>query len=334
MEIFKDDTYLPFKDIYSPQMVFVVKLNSPIKNRRELYCSLPCEIKDTYNDGDITSIRWMGLIKGKKGGFFPNAMMLDIYIDGKEEHTKIFENGKIQICNASSENKCIEIANKICHVLMEANYYLYNIIKKDTYRCFFDKLLEKSKGEQFLSINSLKLKFPKNVDSEFGRMEFCKHIIENRIVWPDFSDESDALISADLKKRFSDILELDVAYVALVSRINLFMSLPKIDENIEYSPTFAKKCCIIITFYFGFSPNMYELNSFFLSKGYDSHFPNICGSKLYLMRDQDKMTFYPKGFVRFSGRNINSMEKTYKDIMQHLVLIKDKIKLPNKGENF
>ncbi len=327
--------YLPFDQLTERQMVFVGIISSEVEYRNLLYCGIPCSLKTDYKNSDVVSVRMDGWVKGKPGGCFPNAMILDIYYNG-DVHTKIFSTNKIQFCNMPDKDTALKVINIVCDILTKANEYVCSIIKNlalfEKFSCW---LLKKSFGEEFKQPNTFQLKN----DYDLGNMEFGEWSTENSINWPFVAEIPDEFIQVEesFREKCSDILsKTSIPHIVLSARINALISAKPSDKH--YTVNSLKICSITQRFYLGVKLDRYRFATEMEKKGYDIYFPNTTSAKVFLYikntsqidtnkmlrRDisgDEKITFYPQGCVKHDGSDLDLMKKTYNNIMPDIFQI-------------
>lgn len=323
--------YIPFEETKLPQSVCIAQINQQIVNRSILYCVIPSWIKESYNNGEVMSLRQDGQIKGLNGKCFPNGTILDIYYNGKQKHTTFFSTGKIKICGASSHSDGRVLADIVCKILNDANEYIRQIyLNFDLYKSAFKWLLENSKGADF-NVHSF-IESKKN--SVFGLMRFCKLIPAQKIEWPKIVPDEYIDIIEDFRLRSYDLLfRYEATYEALSERVTAILNTEPIDDIFEIKSITCP--CIIRWYYLGFKIDRYILQELLSDEGFDVHFPCTSSSEVivYVEDENDdvigkeKFIFFPGGSIKHSGYLDILMEKNYNEIMSVLCQIQDKIKI-------
>lgn len=309
---------IQFNSLADPDLVYTINYTSTISNRHMIYCAIPCQIQDTYEDLDVISVRWRNLRKGKKGGFFPSGMIVDFWLDGKARHTKVNQTGAIQMTGVPSQAMAEKIANSLAVILGGANDYINSTVESKRFRRATDWLIDNSEGEQFDCINTFTLK----ADAELGNMEFCKIVVENRIQWPQDIPAEHADILEYFKVLCDDLLSNNNAcHVALVSRIKMFTSGTKCNNT--YVIDRIRLCNAVYRYNLGYFLDRYKFADCLAALQYDVHYPSssITEVVVYMTIHNVIATFrfYPKGAVNLNCVNLKIAKQAYDIIMADIV---------------
>jgi hypothetical protein len=343
-----------FDEIPASSVVMLGHTSTIIKNRAALYCAIPCYVKDRYNDGDVVSLRLDGFYKGKVGGYFPNALIFDIWYNGDTHHTKLFSTRNIQQCGMPSEEAGILIVKSIINIVNKANEYIVRLNQDKNYRHLFRQatrwLINNSLGPEISVIETFKL----SKNNELGKMEFASYAQKATITWPRCPThpliKSTSL--AEIPLEYQDILyELiercddlvnnkEATHTALVDRISNLMSYQPFAEDYRFVK--STRSAIINRYDLGIHIDRYRLTELLIEMGYDAYFAN--GSSAHvsvditsdlkfdeneLSRDDksgaERYAFYPKGSVKHNGCTIDLMRDTYTRLMTDVYSIRGKI---------
>lgn len=341
--VFDGDKIVPLDSCSQPRMVFTLSLNNEISNRRDLYCAIPVGPKEFYQDGDVTSIRFDGNRKGNPGGFFPHAMMMDIYNDGKDRKVNVFRTGILGICGMSSKSMSKRLGQLVCQILNNNNDYLESLKGIKGMKTTLRWLRGTSKGEEFLLLNTVRLK----KDKEFGNMEFGAWVSEHRIVWPE-SNEYDNVLNL-IKPMFLDLLEEeDAPHVVMLERIELLKEAIKSKHVApRYEVRSAKLSSLSYKYNLGFCIDRYKLCEVLMRLGYSVDFPNDATAIVTVniktndlldnkkvnkkdMTSSQNIAFYPGGSIKHNGPTKSIVRETYYKLITDLLEYREEIMLVDK----
>lgn len=294
--------------------VYVVKYNKEILNRSLLYCAMPCVRKQSYQEGDLCSVRWQNLCKGKPGGFFQSAMIVHIWLDGSEWHTKVNRSGAIHMTGVPSEEMARRIANKLSQILTSAAEYINWASSCPLFREAADWLIENSIGPMFPCVNTFALKN----DADLGSMEFCEIKDEPSITWPASYPPKYTQILEHLRVLCDDVVRnTNAPHGALESRIRTFIDADP--QQGGYVIAGVKFCNVVYRSNLGYRVNRYKLEAFLTKLGYDVHYPNIVAPyvTVYFSTEEGtaKVEFGGTGSVALSCTSNTMAERTYVELM-------------------
>jgi hypothetical protein len=323
------------------EIVYVATVNKDILDRELLYCAIPCVFKEKYIHGEVMSLRMDGLHKGLPGGYFDNALIMDICYNetNKHIHTKIFSTGKIQVCGVPNEKVFLDCVTIVCGMLNDAEKYIASM--RDVDKKYFDKLLNESKGPEITRINTFELKG----DLDLGTITLCQYVKETSIIWPysDLPTEDVQTISSsmsspeldiykELKERCDDLLiDHSSPHSALKERVERLTSLTR--KSRTYKLKNFKLCSVVLKYELGYVINRYALVTHLEKKGYTTYFANISGYgvTVYIPGVSDdrgeKLVFHPGGTIRHSGFSLDDMLKSKNNMLALLKTIENSIKL-------
>jgi hypothetical protein len=327
------------------QILFMSKLKERYVDRLPIFCAIPCTIKDTYEEGDVLSVRWNGVVKGVKGKCFPNAMIIDLWFHGAKYHTKLFQNGKLQICNLKSYQEAWDLIKTVCTILRKATEYIsYLKVHTRINALALRWLRDNSKGEAFEYL----ITSEQRKDPVYGNVRFCSRVTEYRIQWPEEIPDEYLDIVNDFKLRNSDLSRDKVAYLALVARVKKIIKFslegvidPDSEDN-SFSIKNLKYVSCVTRYDLGFDINRYELNKLMIELGYDCYFSNQTSSKVRvkvpntqpfdkkLVHRSDTsgtelFVFNPRGTVTHNGYMESMMKKTFKSFLHVIWTYRERI---------
>jgi len=348
--IFNDNGIKDFDELKASSVVMIAYASEKIKEGlAALYCAISCQLKEKYEEGEVHSVRWEGsgqkFTKGYPGGFFPNAMIIDLWMYQRNQHTKVFlKKGTIQLCGMPTKEAGEKIANRITEIINQASEYINKLSTDIAYRQQFQEasswLIDNSLGPEGDIIESF---FLKN-DSEFGNMKICKKVTVPLLKLPAINSVPEKFkdILKDLYDRCDDLECSIVPHKALIARINSLLSYSKMVDN--YHVTNVGICSFIYDYNIGMMIDRYTMEQKMKSLGYDTYYPNDCSSYVLIhiisnlkfnvdelvRKDKsglEKFKFYPFGAVRHTGPSIDLMRDSYTKIMNDLYKMRDQIKI-------
>ena len=305
---------IAFEDLDSPNMVYTANFTAPIPNRHTIYCGIPCTVQSEYEDGDVVSVRWNGLYKGVKGGYFPNTMIIDFWLEGKCRYTRVNRTGSIQMCEVPNKEMALKLVANVAAILTNANRYVNNVVDSVEFKEATDWLIDNSVGEEFGCVSTFKLKN----DPNLGKMEFCKIVPEKSIAWPEVIPRKYRRLLNEFKNVSDDLLcNNNACHLALVARVNTLITATPCDD--VYIVDSIKVCNAMYMYHLGYVANRYEFADVLEELGYDVHYPSTSSSEVivYLTIDDIKATFlfYPKGSVGLSCTVIKKARLAYNKLM-------------------
>lgn len=317
---------LSFDELPKLYMVYNVAFEEGIPNRHTIYCSIPCREKETYNEGDVMSVRWNGLYKGIKGKYFPNTMNIDFWLDGERRYTRVNRTGTVQICAVTSTELLDKIIKKLSEILTNADNYANSVAGNKEFKRATKWLLENTVGNEFECVTTFKLKRNPNL----GNMEFCKYVTENKIAWPSTAPAKYKSIITKFKKVSTDILyNNNACHNSLVSRVDTLYN-SEISTN-SYTVSEIKLCNAVYRFPLGYVLNRYAFAECLLDLGYDVNYPSTSSSEVivYVKIEDVKCTFffYPKGSVTLNSGSIECARKAYDMLITDVYSIRNKCEL-------
>lgn len=297
------------------QEVHVVSLDKHVLNRSLLYCAIPCVVKDTYKDGETCSIRWQGLCKGNKGGFFPSAMIVQMWHRGKEWHTKVNRTGAIHMTGIPNKETAIEITELIAQLLSNAAKYINSVSSCPTFAEAMEWLSANSTGPVFECVSTFTLR----ADKDLGSMEFCKVTPETSIKWPDVVPRKYSKVVGHMKILCDDLLRnTNAAHCALLSRIHMFIGADHQEE--AYMVSGSRLCNSICRDNLGKPINRYELVDVLTNEGYDTYFPNSATSEVVVHMKVNgvsaKFRFDPCGAIGVHCADNDIADRVYATVMK------------------
>lgn len=344
VQIFRKNGVISTKHI-PYQIVFMAKLKESYVDRLPIFCSIPCEIKHTYEEGDVLSVRWNGVIKGIHGKCFPNAMIIDVWFHGAKYHSKLFHNGKLQICNLKSYQEAWELVGTICNILRKATEYITYLKEHSNVNAYALKWLrDNSKGKPFEYLKT----FEHCKDPVYGNVRFCSRVTEYRIQWSKEIPQEYSEIINDFKLRNSDLSRDKVPYLALKARVKKIIKF-SLESPINTNPnenSFSIKSLKYVScvrrYDLGFNINRYELNKLMIELEYNCYFsnqtsanvrvkiPNTQSFNKKLVHRSDTsgnelFVFNPRGTVTHNGCMETLMKKTFKSFMKIILTHRERI---------
>ena len=316
----------PFDDLDLPDLVYTINYNKPVTNRHILYCAIPCQIKDKYEELDVISVRWQGLHKGETGGFFPSGMIIDFWLDGKRRHTKVYHSGVVHMSGVPSQDMAVKIATELGNILSAANEYINSTIGSRRFKKATDWLVDNSVGDEFECVNTFKLKN----DTELGSMEFCKCVTENSIRWPTTVPDEYKSVLGHYKVLCDDLISNNnAAHTALVSRVDIFLDAQRCDD--EYIISTVNLCNSVYRYKLGYPLDRYKFADVLANLQYDVHYPSSSIAEVIVSMTVDDVVvtfrFYPKGSVNLNSCVIKASKKAYEIIMADIAAHCDVFKL-------
>src|SRR5436189_4921482 len=127
-------------------------------------------------NGDVISVRYGSMWKGRKGGSFPNALMINLWEMGGEQYAKYFASkarkGSLQLCNMRSAEDALKLANKVCETLNSALERARERISIPGIGPSLLWLHDNSIGEQYMQL----VRFGLRKDERLGNMRFCSEV--------------------------------------------------------------------------------------------------------------------------------------------------------------
>ena len=344
VHIFTQDGLVPTESI-PYQIVFMSQLKESYVDRLPIFCSIPCEDKEKYQEGEIISLRWNNVFKGKKGGYFPNGMIIDIWFHGNKYHTKLFSTGILQMCNLKSIDEAMKLTTAICSVLRTAMEYVsYLKTNHEVIIPALRWLRKNSAGELFEYINT----FEFQKDKVYGTVRFCKRVEVPSIQWPLPSDmpEAYAGIIEDFKTANSDLNRKYIPHRALKQRVIKIVEFSREEDELPSEKAFTvrsiKYSGCVRRYNLGFHINRYALNKLLEELGYNPVFPNRTGAKVTLTlinkrsfnkkqlhrankSGDETLIFNPRGTVTHNGSIETLMDDTYEKVMYKIWLNRHRI---------
>jgi len=315
-----------------------------------LYTFLACSKKATYAEGDIRSVRFLDLFKGEPGGFFPNAVMIDLQYLGETQQIKYFCSkkfeGSLQLCGMQSIEQSRTLAEYTCQLLNTALHTARALLLSPIVEAL-SWLRDVSHGP----VAERTVYFKLHKDRILPEMCFCTEVYEETIQWPASVPTPYLQPIQQFLSLSSDLLQTrssgvgagpgNVRHHHLVSRVatiaNGAKNLPMEDFSIvkiEYSS-------IIMRYDLGADINRYELNNELLHLGYDSDYklggvsvmvhmaPEISFNPHQIHRKDrsgiDKFIFSQHGVVTHYGSLPHLMKYNYEKLFTDIYNIRNKI---------
>lgn len=324
---------LPSFSEISQQGAYIVELNmGPLNSCIALFTFLvPVLLGTKYQEGDIISVRYRNMWKGRKGGFFPNALMIDVWTMGKERKVKYFASkalkGALQLCNMQSSRDALLLAGKICDVLNAAVTRAKQIICIPTFTAPLTWLYENSIGETYMQL----VRFCLRKDELLGNMRFCTEVPlrefrmpygvpeEHRVAIEIFFSLSTDLVPNDIDSGDPDDTESTgtdpesaedeeeiimlstigkIPHKRLSGRIAVFLDPASYFSDCSFHTTgHALHAGIIQRFNLGGKINRHVLNRELLARGYDSYYVNKTGTSV-MVHMYSQLAFSPEKMRR------------------------------------
>lgn len=335
-----------FDDSLPSTIVMIGFFDGLMLSRDHLYQLLACKCnrdQSNKNDRTIASVRWAKHVKGVPGKCFDNAVVVEIWLNGKKAHTKV-SSKKIQICGVKSP----QIGNLLAEIVVD---HLFQV----------QEYIEKIKSEEYLFVEAIQWL----IDNSFGdSLEvYASEPIEapngkgKCFAYGEMINDYKIQYPSDIPKEYCDHVRqfidrtTDLSYhYQLVKRANLFSTISDIVTP-DFGLNRTTYSMINHNYYLGFVPNRYKLIEKLNELGYDSNFANMAKSlvvvkilskepndvdmitrKKALTKCVQTFTFYPKGSLLQSGCDEDTMRSCYCQLMLDLVKIKNDIEIKIKAK--
>lgn len=314
-----------FNDLDVSTMTLIACMDGEISLLNMFYMLPVCHISIAgyKNPGTITSCRYLDMVRGEPGGFFKNAIMVNVWTKKKNETLKCkIMKSKIQITGAKEIGMGREVAEYIVDALNESIKLLNTIKKFDT---------DFNKSIDWLMSHCYDKKSQKFSPD-------CENPDEILIKWPAYIPLKHRDILKPLRNSFDDLNFIS----EIANKINFVKDLeipPGTDTKLYL--TDVGKSMVNYTYSLGFSVNRLNLAEILCKFGLQSDFMNTVRTHVSLkmcskIKDDDdvvrrkggeysEQTFliYLSGNIMHSGQGGIAMEECYYRLIKVIAAVKD-----------